>query len=66
MRVYERKELSKGGRCNPERIENIVLGMSADDVEHMANDNIIEMTCEFCSKTYTFGKDYFMRKLTSK
>ncbi len=66
VRVYDRKELSSGCRCNPERIENIVLGMSFDDIEHMAINDKIEMTCEFCSKTYTFEKDYFLRKLTNK
>jgi len=66
VRVYERKDLSWGCRCNSERIENIITGMSVDDIEHMAIDGKIEMTCEFCSKTYTFKKDEFLRKIANK
>ncbi len=63
VRVYERKELSRGCRCDHKRVEGILQGMSADDIEHMAVEEKIEITCEFCNKTYTFEKDSFLRKI---
>jgi molecular chaperone Hsp33 len=66
VRVYERKELLWGCRCNSERVENIIFGMSSEDIEHMSNNNKIEMKCEFCSKTYTYEKDYFLRRPSNR
>ena len=54
VRVYDRKEVTKGCRCDEGRVKNILLTMSEDDIEHISIDEKIEMTCEFCSKTYEF------------
>lgn len=51
--VYEEKSLRHECRCSRERVENVILGLSDDDKNHAAKDGKIEMTCEFCSKTYT-------------
>ena len=56
VRVYDRKEVIKGCRCDESRVKNILLTMSEDDIDHMSIDGKIEMTCEFCSKTYEFNK----------
>ena len=54
VRVYDRVAVKKGCRCNEDRVKNILLSMSIDDIEYMAVDGVIEMICEFCSKRYEF------------
>lgn len=56
VRVYDRKEVTKGCRCDEGRVKNILSTMSEDDIDHIIIDGKIEMTCEFCSKTYEFNK----------
>ncbi len=63
VRVYERKDISKGCRCDKQRVENILLTMSKEDIEHMSIDKDINMTCEFCSKTYTFKEDDILKRI---
>ena len=42
VRVYDSKPISKGGRCERTRVENILLTMTADDIEHMNITSIPE------------------------
>jgi len=52
--VYDAKSIQRGCRCSQERVESVIASMSDDDKAHAANEKgVIEMTCEFCSKTYT-------------
>ncbi len=57
IRVYERKAIKKGCRCNVKRVKNILYSMSKDDINHMSVEGKIEMVCEFCSKSYKFDKE---------
>lgn len=50
--VYDEKFVRHECRCSRERVENVIAGLSDDDKQHAAKDGKIEMTCEFCSKTY--------------
>ncbi len=63
VRVYERKDVSKGCRCDKQRVENILLTMSKEDIEHISIDKNINMTCEFCSKTYIFKEDDILKRI---
>ncbi len=63
VRVYERKTVSKGCRCDKQRVENILLTMSTEDIKHISVDEKINMTCEFCSNNYTFDKQDILKKL---
>ncbi len=63
IRVYDRQAAKKGCRCDIDRVNNIVLTMSKDDINHMIVDNKIEMKCEFCSKVYTLDPKEVLRKI---
>ncbi len=54
IRIYERKGIEKGCRCDLQRVENILYSMSEDDIQHMDVEGRIEMKCEFCSHSYMF------------
>ncbi len=63
VRVYEHKDIKKGCRCDSQRVENILYSMSEDDINHMNIKGNIEMTCEFCSRIYTFDTKDVLRKI---
>lgn len=51
--VYEPKTVRHECRCSEEKVRNVIENLSEDDREHAAQDGKIEMTCEFCGKTYS-------------
>lgn len=54
VRIFDARPVFKGCRCSLERVEKMLFMMPQDDLEYMAVDGIIDMTCEFCSRKYTF------------
>lgn len=65
VRVYGRKNIEKGCRCDAYRVENILYAMTEDDVNHMDVDGQIEMKCEFCSRAYMFKTNDVLNKVKS-
>ncbi|MES2729771.1 MAG: Hsp33 family molecular chaperone HslO [Pseudomonadota bacterium] len=57
VRVYPAQSVTKGCRCTIEKLENILAMMPADDRRDMAEDGKITMSCEFCSKDFTFNAE---------
>jgi molecular chaperone Hsp33 len=55
--VDRARALSFGCRCSRARLANILEGFSADDLDHMAVDGDIVMTCEFCNYDFRFPRD---------
>lgn len=52
--VYPDITVQKNCRCTQERVQSVIDGLSEEERKDAANDKgVIEMTCEFCSKTYT-------------
>jgi molecular chaperone Hsp33 len=51
------RALSFGCRCSRARLANILEGFSIDDLDHMAVDGDIVMTCEFCNYDFRFPRD---------
>lgn len=55
--VFDPKKVQKNCRCSQEKVESVVKSLSPEDREHAASNGKIEMTCEFCSRTYTINID---------
>ena len=53
--VYEPKYVEHKCRCSLEKVQTVIDNLSEDDRNHAATEGKIEMTCEFCSKTYTIN-----------
>jgi molecular chaperone Hsp33 len=51
------RSLSFGCRCSRARLAGILEGFSTDDLDHMAMDGEIIMTCEFCNHDFRFARD---------
>jgi molecular chaperone Hsp33 len=50
------RALSFGCRCSRARLASILEGFPAEDLDHMAIDNDIVMTCEFCNFDFRFPR----------
>lgn len=61
VRVYEAQGLTHQCRCSPERVETILTGMGNEEIDDMVVDGKIVMTCEFCSRDYTFDPAKFKK-----
>ncbi len=57
VRVFDPHPLKHTCRCNKERVEAVLSGMSDDDIADMNVDGRITVTCEFCSTHYVFNPD---------
>jgi molecular chaperone Hsp33 len=55
--VDRHRALSYGCRCSRARLAGILEGFSIDDLDHMAVDGAIVMTCEFCNFDFRFPRD---------
>jgi molecular chaperone Hsp33 len=51
------RPLSFGCRCSRARLGGILEGFSFDDLDHMAVEGEIIMTCEFCNFDFRFQRD---------
>jgi molecular chaperone Hsp33 len=50
------RALAYGCRCSRQRLAGILEGFSVDDLDHMAVDGDIVMTCEFCNLDFRFAR----------
>ncbi len=54
VRVFDAVNLKRGCRCSQEKLASVLAKFTNDDLQDMADDGKIEMTCEFCNKAYHF------------
>lgn len=52
VRVYSPKPVIKGCRCTVEKLQGVLETLPQEDIDHITVDGKIEVTCEFCSKTF--------------
>ncbi len=50
------RSLSFGCRCSRARLAGILEGFDTDDLDHMAVEGDIVMTCEFCNHDFRFPR----------
>ena len=51
------RPLSYGCRCSRARLAHLLTGFPADDLDHMAEEGVITMTCEFCNLGFHFDRE---------
>lgn len=55
--VGQARALAYGCRCSKARLSDVLSRFSDDDLDHMAEDGIITMKCEFCNHDFTFDRN---------
>ena len=66
VRVYKPVDVTKGCRCDTDKIEKILAGLADDDIEYLVESGTIKMHCEFCSRDFTLEPDAVKRRSTKK
>ena len=61
VRVYDTHPLEARCRCSRERIETILRAFPAAEIDDMRKERVTTVTCEFCSRRYTFDSDELAR-----
>ena len=51
------RALAYGCRCSRSRLAGVLEGFPAEDLDHMAEEGTITMTCEFCNVNFRFQRD---------
>lgn len=54
VRVFDPQAVRLHCSCNREKIAAVLAQYKADELQEMAEDGVIKVTCEFCSKTFPF------------
>jgi molecular chaperone Hsp33 len=54
VRVFRDKVVSAHCSCSRESVTNMLRSFSQDDRDHMVENGVITVTCEFCNSTHRF------------
>ncbi len=65
VRAFEAKPLSSDCHCSTDRVERMLASFTAQDIEDMAEDGRILVTCEFCNSKYEFSAVELQRKAST-
>lgn len=55
VRVFKSAEVRAECTCSHGGVESMLRSFSQDDRDHMVENGVISVTCEFCSATYQFA-----------
>jgi molecular chaperone Hsp33 len=55
VRVYDRHAFRHQCRCSEERVKGMLGSMPRKEMDALAIDGVVEITCEFCNKSYRFN-----------
>ncbi len=66
VRVYKPLHLTKGCRCDSEKIGKVLATLADDDIEYLSESGTIQMHCEFCSRNFTLDPDTVKNRTKKK
>ena len=55
VRVFRDRDLRAECSCSRAGVETMLRSFPQDDRDHMVEDGVISVTCEFCSANYAFA-----------
>ena len=65
--VLDEYEVGYYCNCSREKIENIVTGMSKEELEDIVkNQGELQAECHFCNKKYVFTKEELQKIISTK
>ena len=56
VRVFEPQPLRHECRCSQTRVENMLRSLPRAEIEALAVEGLVTVTCEFCNKNYAFNE----------
>ena len=64
VRVTAPQHVRHRCRCSRERVETVLRSLPREEVEALEVDGQVIVTCEFCSRRYSFDDDALARLYT--
>jgi molecular chaperone Hsp33 len=61
VRAFEAAPLDAQCNCSRERVDAMLAQFSQDEIEEMAEGNVIAVTCEFCNTSYQFKASQYLK-----
>jgi molecular chaperone Hsp33 len=61
VRAFDAAPLDAQCNCSRERVEAMLAQFSPDELEGMAEGNVIAVTCEFCNTSYQFEASRYLK-----
>ena len=61
VRAFEAAPLDAQCNCSRERVETMLNQFSAEELDGMAENDVITVTCEFCNTHYQFDADQYLK-----
>lgn len=58
--------MQRGCRCSREKVENVLIALPEEDIDHLKVDGTVTVTCEFCNENYRFDEAEIAGLLTSR
>jgi molecular chaperone Hsp33 len=55
VRVFKAADIEAKCSCSRDSVTNMLKSFSKDDRDHMVQDGVISVTCEFCNSKYVFA-----------
>ena len=55
VRVFRSTEVEAKCSCSRQNVANMLRSFSQDDRDHMVENGVISVTCEFCNSSYVFA-----------
>ena len=57
VRVFRTRPLRHACRCSRSKVEKTLASFPREEIEAMAEDGKVTVTCEFCRSAYVYGED---------
>lgn len=54
VRIFPHTDIVAGCRCNAEKIRTALSGLDLEELKEVADDDIINVTCDFCTTDHKF------------
>lgn len=64
--VLDDFEVNYQCNCSREKTEKILFSLNEKDIKDLAEDEVTEVKCNFCDKTYSFTRDELLKLLENK
>ncbi len=61
VRAFEAAPLDAQCNCSRDRVETMLNQFSPEELDGMAEDEVITVTCEFCNTPYKFDADQYLK-----
>jgi molecular chaperone Hsp33 len=63
VRVSPPRPVARGCRCSAERVYNVLVRLPGEELDDLAIEGNLEVTCEFCAEIYRFGVEEVRQRI---